>query len=537
MTAELKKMNDDDAETMKSLQKLNDDTLTSLKNMTEERGPSERGPHQPRLLDDDAHSLLIEQVESGKKISLPHKRTNAQRQVYHYRRTHSLEIREMHNEVTGTKERRLCLHYKNAWLVLPRVGEVEGILKHYYQVHKGEGARKLVNRIQETFVGIPRERITLFLRNQEDYTPQQRQPGPAKPRYVKKLAAIKREVHALHQIDIVSFESSPQIRDGVVYCQVLSVLDTFSKYLWLYPLASRSPQEVFKHLLGLYRIFGPPKRIQSDQELDFFGDFTTLLGKIGVEFVKSRPQPSQAKIERVQGAWGRKLQYDLMNCENNWYDQLQLYATKYNATPYPSLEDGPSPFYVYYGRNSNATDVTRLFKEELTAAVSSASATVIRNASQQQQQQTASTENILKRVPGDDVQSTSHMCGESSRSSLSHQDTPQFLKRPPVNCLPLFNHVQSTHGGPSSSQNTGNGVISDAKQSLAISNHHILNSISRQPSHSHHEASTGHSMNSHDSSDVVPTSIVQVQSSQSMENTFGNVFGNAIVGAVQEPKI
>ena len=60
-------------------------------------------------------------------------------------------------------------------------------------------------------------------------------------------------VQSTHQIDLVSLEFIPILREGKVYDHVLSVLDVFSRYLQLRPMAGKQSRDVVIHLKEIYR--------------------------------------------------------------------------------------------------------------------------------------------------------------------------------------------------------------------------------------------------------------------------------------------
>ena len=66
--------------------------------------------------------------------------------------------------------------------------------------------------------------------------------------------------------------------------------------------------------LLLYRLFGPPKRVQSDNGGEFLGATTTFFQKLCIKHIRGRPYhpQSQGKCERSHGTWKDKLRFDLL---------------------------------------------------------------------------------------------------------------------------------------------------------------------------------------------------------------------------------
>ena len=56
-------------------------------------------------------------------------------------------------------ERMLIVVVNDASLIYPRLSERETIISFFYTTYKGEGARKLVQRIQGSYAGITRDSI------------------------------------------------------------------------------------------------------------------------------------------------------------------------------------------------------------------------------------------------------------------------------------------------------------------------------------------------------------------------------------------
>ena len=58
--------------------------------------------------------------------------------------------------------------------------------------------------------------------------------------------------------------SMPATIDGDTYKYIMSVIDSFSSFLFLRPLQTKETSEVVEHLLDIYIELGPPEILQSD---------------------------------------------------------------------------------------------------------------------------------------------------------------------------------------------------------------------------------------------------------------------------------
>ena len=136
------------------------------------------------------------------------------------------------------------------YVIFPKRSEVTNILAFCYKEYKGEGANKLHRRISESYFGVSRRNVQHFLNTNKEHfmrQPQLTNIPPLQP-------VISHTVNSRHQIDLVSFhDDDPQLKDGIVYSYVLSVLDVFSRFLFLRPTTSKQPGEIKEILIGIYR--------------------------------------------------------------------------------------------------------------------------------------------------------------------------------------------------------------------------------------------------------------------------------------------
>ena len=58
---------------------------------------------------------------------------------------------------------------------------------------------------------------------------------------------------------------------GNVYRYILSVLDVFSRFVFLIPLKNKESSEVAQYL-SIFNVFGKPKLLQTDGGSEFIGE-------------------------------------------------------------------------------------------------------------------------------------------------------------------------------------------------------------------------------------------------------------------------
>ena len=153
------------------------------------------------------------------------------------------------NVVVGKTVESLCVLQNGDYKIVPRSNEVEEIIKYYQVTYRSESAELLVVRIGNTFACIPRERITKFKNTNKDH-------GLKNPRFDNKATlkpVVSHTVNSRHQIDLVDFRSMPVLKNNEVYSWVFSLMDVFSRYLWLRPMMYKEPAEVLMHLKKIYR--------------------------------------------------------------------------------------------------------------------------------------------------------------------------------------------------------------------------------------------------------------------------------------------
>ena len=147
---------------------------------------------------------------------------------------------------------------------------MNGIIHYFYEQYRGENNLKLYNRIKIHYAGISKEAIQAWINSNARHCEQ----NPVfKNKDMLKPVNAKAPMEKV-QIDLVVFETNPSYgKDGTCYKYVLSVLDIFSRFLFLYPLESKKAEPVMDHLTDVFLKFGYPKSVQSDQGNEFKGYF------------------------------------------------------------------------------------------------------------------------------------------------------------------------------------------------------------------------------------------------------------------------
>lgn len=225
------------------------------------------------------------------------------------------------------------------------------IIIQSYRKSKGIGARGLYQLVKRSYSGVSESMIMRILSKLPDYQKKNAKfPNKAPLKHV-----CSSSVHDILQIDLVDMQ-----REAIVFkkekCKyILSVMDIFSRFVWLRAIPSKSADIITHHLSLIFTEFGKPKIIQHDRGREFDGEVKRLLRKLDIKNILSRPYhpQSQGKIERMHKTLKQKIAYDLNHvdsCGINWAKQLPEYQRILNNTPKECLA-WSTPYEVYYGRD------------------------------------------------------------------------------------------------------------------------------------------------------------------------------------------
>ena len=181
-------------------------------------------------------------------------------------------------------------------------------------VQKDPVPKKIVCSFKDKFLGISKSRLQNSLNTDKLHYQKN-------ARFLNK-ATLKpiqtRDVQVRHQVDLVDHGKRGRVKyHGIVYQYVLSVMDVFSRFIWLRPHRSKHSKEIASELKSTYMDFGTPLLLQSDQGSEFKGDVKQLCRKMQVKMIHSRPYhpQSRGKVERSHRALRSKMEYDLLKWE------------------------------------------------------------------------------------------------------------------------------------------------------------------------------------------------------------------------------
>ena len=176
-------------------------------------------------------------------------------------------------------------------------GKMEKFIKRQFHEMKGTGPRKLKTSLSLLYSGVSEDTVHKTLIKTREY-------ALLKAKFNNKptIKPIRaRGVQSRHQIDLVNMSKLAVGYKGKAYKYVLSIMDIFSRFVWLRPLPSKQSKEGARQLKSVYIEHGAPVVIQHDQGKEFDGAVRRLMHYLGGKIIKSRPYhpQSQGKIERM----------------------------------------------------------------------------------------------------------------------------------------------------------------------------------------------------------------------------------------------
>lgn len=132
---------------------------------------------------------------------------------------------------------------------------------------------------------------------------------------------------------------------------VFSVVDSYSNWVWLYPVKTTSAEEAVKCLLSVVSQVGAFQNLISDNAQSLVGKVMTLFCKlfdINKIRTSSYSAASNARVERMHSTLGNALRTSITN-EKSWVDMLPFIEISLRSSPIRTL--GLSPFeLVHFGR-------------------------------------------------------------------------------------------------------------------------------------------------------------------------------------------
>ncbi|PSC70408.1 flagellar associated [Micractinium conductrix] len=169
---------------------------------------------------------------------------------------------------------------------------------------------------------------------------------PAEKRVVHPIVAIMTLMHLA--ADLIDLGAGRDER----YRYVLVVIDVFSRYCWLYPLASKTTIGVARHLYFQFMRTQVPAKLQTDDGLEFCGkEVKELCELFNVRHAKSMPGHPETNgcVERKNRELKNKIRALLMACPLfDWAFHVLTVMQMVNNSPTSAL-GGMAPTKALFG--------------------------------------------------------------------------------------------------------------------------------------------------------------------------------------------
>ena len=204
----------------------------------------------PAAIDDEVYDEMLNCLRANMILKCRHNMSSSEKKTYHFLKKGIFTFSCIYDPVySGRETDRIVTREKEATKIVPRKDEVDDIISFFYNAFRGEGARKLFRRIRWHYTGISIKRIQKWLNTNEDHF----KTNPVFSNKPPLTPVISKSLQGCNQIDLVDLRSMAVSTNGIQYNYVLSVLDVFSRYLWLRPFSGENSAEVLKHLKEIFR--------------------------------------------------------------------------------------------------------------------------------------------------------------------------------------------------------------------------------------------------------------------------------------------
>lgn len=185
-----------------------------------------------------------------------------------------------------------------------------------------------------------RQAVEDWLRTQETYTLHK----PVRKRFPRNKYLVNRP-NELWQADLNDMRGLSQYNDGINY--LLTVIDVFSKYLYVKPLRKKAGAEVVVAFKEIFKsASSPPRCLQTDKGTEFTGAAVKSLFKDNnVRYVTTQnPDIKAAVVERVNRTLKTRMwRYLTHHNTHRYIDVLDKLVYSYNHSSHRSLGNRVCP--------------------------------------------------------------------------------------------------------------------------------------------------------------------------------------------------
>lgn len=233
--------------------------------------------------------------------------------------------------------------------VIPK-SKMNEVLQTMYDdvaISSGAGIVALYKKVCQKYINIRRTDVANFLHTQATYT----MTKPITHRINKPILAFKpNQMWCIDLIDMNPYSNANPKSVGRFYRYILTVIDTFSRYIWLDKLVNKEAVDVrdaMKRITARAEV--KPTYILSDNGTEFEGEFKAWCEDNGIKQRKTATYSPQANgiVERANQEI-RKVCRDIFTRTgvNNWCNYLEDIEKNRNSAFHSRLKTAPNEVWA-----------------------------------------------------------------------------------------------------------------------------------------------------------------------------------------------
>lgn len=185
---------------------------------------------------------------------------------------------------------------------------------------------------------ISRRDIAFFLSNIES-----RQLHLVRPRQSNVRPILAKSINERWEVDLIDMQRLSHSNEGMRY--LLTVIDVYSKYLWVFPLKNKTNSAVIESLRPLLQQY-KPRIVQSDNGPEFSGIAAASGSSKHILTPTYTPQVNGI-IERVNGTLKRMIfQYMTNNSTRTYISNLARLVANYNNSLHSKSKSTPASVFL-----------------------------------------------------------------------------------------------------------------------------------------------------------------------------------------------
>ncbi len=233
------------------------------------------------------------------------------------------------------------------YVLVVKETEKQMVMEEMYRsaVTTANGRDSFWSQIANRYAGISRADVVRFLPNQEAY--QRHMPVKIRKDVVPIATSRPGE---LWQVDTIDMNKLASANKG--YSRCLTVIDHFSKYAWVKALQDNTATSVataMGQILDSLPKHLKPRKIQSDNGIEFKGEFETLMRALKIQHSHSYAYTPHAQgcIEVFNKTFKRKVFALLtLNNDRKWVEFVPEIMENYNSTRHSRTRWSPNDLFL-----------------------------------------------------------------------------------------------------------------------------------------------------------------------------------------------